>query len=266
MELGSTLIRSMSKKTSKHVKPINTEIKSKDTSPKIHQRSKIDFNLLIQERDDLTERQKVILETMLDKKTRCVFIDGIYGTGKTYCAVLAALKLLNAGRVDQILYIRNPIENSSTGKVGFLPGSISEKMSPYAAVMAEKLEEFISKNDIITLTKQDRIESMPLGFVRGRSWNCKAIIVDEASSMTYDDLVLLMTRCGEFTRIFLVGDSLNQNDIGSKSGFRQMFNIFDDMDSKENGVYTFELREESDIVRSGFLRFILKKMNVIKRS
>lgn len=246
------------------VKSTPTPSKTPDTSPQVYQRSKIDWTLNIRERNDLTERQKAILEAALHKDTRCVFIDGVWGSGKTFLAVLAALKMLNAGRVDQLLYIRNPIEATTTGKLGYLKGDQSDKMAPYCAPLHDKLDEMLAKPDIDRLVKDARVECIPLGFIRGRSWNCKAIIVDEASSMTWDDLLLLLSRCGEFTRIFFIGDSLNQNDVGSKAGFRHMFNTFDDMDSKENGIWTFELREATDIVRSRFLRYVMAKTGVIK--
>ena len=235
----------------------------KDKSPTVHQREKIKWELSIRERNDLTERQKVILETALHRDTRCVFIDGIWGSSKTFLSVLASLRLLNTGRVDQILYIRNPVEATTTGRIGYLKGDQSTKMEPYCAPMFDKLDEMLSRADIDRLQKDGRLECIPLGFTRGRSWNCKAIIVDEASSMTWDDLMLLLSRCGEFTRIFFIGDSLNQNDLGSKSGFRRMFQTFDDLDSKDHGVYTFELRETADIVRSSFLRFVMQKTRVI---
>ncbi len=235
-----------------------------DRSPKVPQRDKLDYPLSIRRRDDLTERQKTILATMMDRQTRCVFIDGIYGSGTTYLAVLAALQLLNTGRVDELIYLRNPIESSTSGKLGFIPGGLDEKMAPYAAPLWDKLDEFLPAGDIQRLEKEARVQAIPLGFVRGRSWNCKAIIVDEASSMTWDDLMLILTRCGEFTRIFLVGDSLNQNDLGAKAGFRRMFELFNDESSRQNGIHAFELRQKTDIVRSAFLRYVMEKVGLIQ--
>lgn len=236
-----------------------------DKSPKVHQRDKLSVPLSIRERDDLTERQKVILETMLHKDTRCVFIDGLWGTSKSYLSVLGALKLLDSKRCDGIVYCRNIVEASGTGEVGILPGTLEEKTAPYNAILYEKLNEFLPDEQIQYLQKDGRIECVPLSFVRGRSWNCKIIIVDEAASMTYDDILLLLSRCGPFTRIFLIGDSANQNDIGSKSGFRKMFETFDDLESKDNGVYTFELRAKEDVVRSGFVRFVMEKTGMLKK-
>ncbi len=236
-----------------------------DKSPRIYQESKLKWNLSIRERSDLTERQKVIIETMLDKKTRAVFIDGIYGSSKTFLSVLASLKLLGMGKIDKILYIRNPVESSSTGKLGFTPGEASEKFSVYTVPLIEKLEEMLPSNEITALQKENRIEGIPLGYVRGRNWNCKAVIVDEAACLSYEDIILLMTRCGEFTKIFFVGDATNQNDIGNKTGFRRVFDIFNDIESKEHGVFTFELKDSSDIVRSKFVRFLADKLGMIRR-
>ncbi len=235
-----------------------------DKSPKVFQKEKISYELHIRERDDLTEKQIEILKTSLNKETKAVWIDGVYGSGKTWLCVLASLKLLQQKKVDQIIYIRNPVESSTTGKLGFLKGELSEKMSPYASIVYDKLDELLPPNEIEALKNEERVEAIPLGFCRGKSWNCKAIIVDEASSMSADDLTLLLTRCGEFTKIFLVGDSHNQNDIGSKAGFRKLFDIFNDAESKSNGVFCYELHEKTDIVRSGFVRFVLEKLGVIK--
>lgn len=238
--------------------------KGVDKSPQIFQREKISYDLHIRERTDLTEKQVDILKAALDKDTRCLFLDGIYGSGKTWTAVLAALKLLGQKKVDQIIYIRNPVESSSTGKMGFLKGDLSEKLEPYASIVYDKLEELLPPAEIHALKEEGRVECIPLGFTRGKSWNCKAIIVDEASSLTYEDFVLLLTRCGEFTRIFFTGDSFHQSDIGAKTGFRKMFDKFNDEVSKENGVHCYELRDKADIVRSGFVRFVLEHLEIVK--
>lgn len=241
------------------------ETEKKDNSPNITQRPKINFSLNIKSRSDLTDKQKTILDASMDKATKCIFIDGLYGTSKSYMSVLASLNLLNLKKVDEIIFIRNPVESSTTGKIGFIPGSSEEKMAPYNAILFDKLEEMLSESDIQKLKKDNRINCYPVGFVRGRSWNCKAIIVDEASSMSWDDLFLILTRCGEFSKIFFIGDSVNQNDIGSKSGFKKMFNLFNDQESKNFGIHCFELKDYTDIVRSGLLRFVMEKAGLIKK-
>jgi phosphate starvation-inducible protein PhoH and related proteins len=237
----------------------------KDNSPVIFQKSKLKSPVLINVRHKLNEKQKVILQTAMDNKTKMVAIDGLWGTSKSWLAILASLQLLNEKKVDSIIYIRNPVESSSTGKVGFLPGGIEEKTGPYNAILFDKLDEFLDSGDIERLKKENRIECQPLGFVRGKSWNCKAIIVDEAASLTFDDLLLIASRCGERCKLFIIGDSINQNDIGNKSGYERFLSFFRDQESMENGVFVFDLKAKEDIVRSGFLRFVMEKTNVIKR-
>lgn len=234
-----------------------------DKSPKVFQREKLSQELHIRERDDLTEKQVEILKTSLAKDTRCVFLNGVFGSGKTWLAVLASLKLLNQKKVDQIIYIRNPVESSSTGKMGFLKGSMEEKLEPYASIVYDKLEELLPPQEIELLKQEGRVEAIPLGFCRGKSWNCKAIIVDEASCMSFEDTILLLTRCGEFTRIFFVGDQKNQADV-KNPGLEKMISKFDDEISRENGVFCYELYEKQDCVRSGFCRFVLEHLEIIK--
>lgn len=250
----------MAKKTSQV--PVE---KRKDTSPKIFQRDKINFEINIKERDDLTEKQKLILETALDRNTRCIFIDGLYGTGKTILAVLAGLKLLNQKKVSEIIYVRNPVEATTTGKIGFIKGDTDEKMAPYIGPLYDKLEELLSEADSKRLQNDNRVFGMPIGFVRGRSWNSRVIIVDEASSMSWDDLFLILSRCGEYTRIFFIGDSANQNDIGNKAGFKKMVDLFNDQESRDNGIFTFELKDYDDIKRSKLLQFVMVKAGLIKK-
>lgn len=234
-----------------------------DKSPKVFQREKLSQELHIRERDDMTEKQINILKTAMDKDTRCIFLNGVFGSGKTWLSVLASLKLLNQKKVDQIIYVRNPVESSSTGKMGYLKGSLEEKLEPYASIIYDKLEELLPPQEIELLKQENRVEAIPLGFCRGKSWNCKAVIVDEASCISYEDAILLISRCGEFTRIFFIGDEKNQADI-KNPGLEKMISKFNDEISRENGIFCYELYEKQDVVRSGFLRFVLEHLGIIK--
>ena len=235
----------------------------KDRSPYVWQRGGLDFKMNIREHYIWTAKQEVMLETMFYKNTRCVFIDGAWGTGKTTLAVFAALQMLNSGKCKGIKYIRNPIESSKSCTVGILPGSLEERLTPYMAPFWEKMDEFLCKGDIDKLEKDERIECNAVGMIRGTNWAAECCIVDEAVGLSWEDLLLVLSRAGNFTRVFVIGDSLNQNDLGHQSGFKRMFDLFSDQESKDNGVYTFELREEDDVLRSGFVKYIMKKCGVI---
>jgi phosphate starvation-inducible PhoH-like protein len=234
--------------------------KKKDTSPKVHQNEKIRESVRIDERS-LTPKQIELLNLLQNKKTKLVFISGPAGTSKTYTSILAGLNLLNQKRVSEIVYVRSIVE-SSDSKLGFLPGEMDEKMSPYIQPLIDKLEELVPKHDIDKLKKEERIHGFPINFLRGLSWNAKCIVADEAQNMSKKELTTLVTRVGEFSKLFICGDP-DQSDINGKSGFVPMMNIFDDEESRNNGIYVFKFDEE-DIVRSGLVKFILKKLkNVV---
>lgn len=235
----------------------HNEIEHKsDKSPIIPQRSKLSKNLTIYERD-LTEQQKKFLEISMDKSTRLMFVSGPAGSSKTYLAVYTALKLINEKRVSDLIYIRSAVE-SADSKIGFLPGEIGEKLAPYIQPLLDKLMELLPKNEIDLLQKEERISSVPVSFLRGLNWNAKVIIADEIQNMTQKELLTLITRTGEFSKMILLGDP-DQSDINGKSGFTKMMSLFDDQESKDNGIHTFRFTED-DVVRSALVKFIIKKI------
>lgn len=234
----------------------NGKQKDTDTSPIIPQRNKIKNLLSIQERE-LNEKQKKFLEVAMDKSTKLMFISGPAGSAKTYMSVYASLLLLNQHKVSDLIYIRSAVE-SSDSKLGFLPGEADEKMAPYLQPLLDKLTELLPKADTDWLLKEKRISAIPVGFLRGLNWNAKVIIADESQNLTFKELFTLITRTGEFSKVFICGDPA-QSDINGKSGFVNMMSNFEDDESKANGIHVFKLTEE-DIVRSGLVQFIIKKI------
>jgi phosphate starvation-inducible PhoH-like protein len=228
----------------------------KDISPIIPQRNKIKNLLSIYQRN-LNEKQKNFLEIAMDKNTKIVFVYGPAGTSKTYMAIYAALTLVNQRKVSDLIYIRSAVE-SSEAKLGFLPGEADEKMAPYLAPLTDKLVELLPKNDIDILKKENRISSIPVGFLRGLNWNARVIISDEAQNMTFKELFTLITRVGEFSKMFILGDP-EQSDLNGKTGFLKMISYFDDEESRANGIQVFRFTD-NDIVRSGLVQFIVKKV------
>jgi phosphate starvation-inducible PhoH-like protein len=228
----------------------------KDRSPIIPQRDKIKTQVKIRYLE-LNEKQKRFMELAMDKTTKIVFVAGPAGSAKTFMAVFAALTHINERRVSDLIYIRSAVE-SSEAKLGFLPGEADEKMAPYIQPLMDKLTELLPKGDIGVLIKEKRITAIPVGFLRGLNWNAKVIITDEAQNMTYKELFTLITRTGEFSKVFILGDP-DQSDINGRSGFLSMIAKFDDQESQENGIHVFRLTED-DIVRSGLVRFIIKKV------
>jgi len=235
---------------------INNQPQKKDKSPVVHQRGKVEHYLTIIQRE-LTEKQKKFIELALDKKVKLLLVSGPAGSTKTYLSVLASLMLINEKKVSDILYVRSIVESADV-KMGTLPGEADDKLSPYKRPLIDKLDELLPKEDIQFLIKDNRIEGLPIGYLRGLNWNAKAIVADEMQNCTKKELVTLMTRTGEFSKVFICGDP-QQSDINGRSGFQSIFNLFNDDESKEHGIYTFEFTED-DILRSALVKFIVQKI------
>lgn len=230
----------------------------KDNSPKVHQREKIKFELNIRERHDYTEKQKEIIKCGLDNKTKCIILDGVPGTSKTHLSVLTALKLLNEKKISDIVYIRSLIQ-SKDGETGFLSGDLQEKTYYYNYPLFQQLDELLPKNQTELINKDERIKTYPTSMLRGYNFHNSVIIFDEAQNAVWDSLLTVLERAGQFSKIFLIGDNIFQNDLGKKSGFSKLISIFSDKESEENGIRYFNLGSD-DIVRSPFVKFIIEKV------
>lgn len=228
-----------------------------DTSPKIYQRNKIDFELNINARNDFTERQKQFIDLILNKETKIVFVDGPAGTAKTFLSIYCALLLLNKKSISDILYIRS-IAESASKSLGSLPGDTNQKLDPFLMPFYDKLDELLPACQINALVKDSRVQGFPINYARGSSWNAKFIIADESQNFDHKELTTLVTRLGMFSKMIVAGDQF-QSDINGKSGFMKMFKTFDDQESRDMGIHCFTFTKE-DIVRSGVLKFIIEKI------
>lgn len=211
----------------------------------------------------LTEKQKQFLEIALDSKTNIIFCAGPAGTTKTYVAVYSALRYLSANIDLDLLYVRTVVE-SGERNLGSLPGDIDEKFNPYMAPLDDKLREMIKPSIIPELISKSRIQAMPINYLRGASWNNKIVVADEAQNFTFKELTTLVTRLGESSKLIICGDFL-QSDINGKTGFKTMFDLFDDPLSKRRGIHTFEFTKE-DIKRSKILKYIIGKIEEVNQS
>jgi phosphate starvation-inducible PhoH-like protein len=124
------------------------------------------------------------------------------------------------------------------------------------------LEEIVAPQDVAHLKTVGRISAVPINFLRGASWTNKIIVADESQNFSAKELITLITRIGEGSKIIICGDPM-QSDIGkAKSGFIPMLNAFNDQESKQQGIQTFMFSKE-DIVRSEILKFIVKKLEEV---
>jgi len=216
----------------------------------------MDYRFKVTRKYKLTVKQQEILGCILGDDSKIIIINGPAGTSKTYIAVYAALQQVLSDSVKSILYIRSATESCTRG-LGHLPGDVSEKFSPYLEPWIDKLSEFLTKDVIKMLGDDGVINAKPINYLRGADWKDKIVIVDEAQNVTKEELVTVMTRMGEGTKLILCGDSM-QSDIKS-TGFIEIKRAFDDNESKKMGVYAFEF-DENDVVRSKIVKFIIKKL------
>jgi len=247
----------MSKRKTRKEDDTEESVEKLDKSPFVYQRDKIKKELEIKQNYDLTENQLKLIDLILDKNTKIVFMNGPAGTSKTYVSILAGLMLLNKRSVSDILYIRS-IAESASKSLGSLPGEIGDKMAPFLQPLEDKLSEMLDKPDIDVLKKENRIAGMPVNYLRGTSFNAKYIVCDEAQSYTKKELVTVITRLGKYSKLILCADPL-QSDIHEKSGFMPLFDLFNDESSREQGIHCFSFTKD-DIVRSGVLKYILERI------
>ena len=208
----------------------------------------------------LTERQKQLVRLAMGDKNKIIFISGPAGSTKTYIAVYSALKELKGNDDLDLLYVRTVIESADKG-LGALPGDIDEKFNPYMAPLDDKLRELLPATTGVVneLIKKKRVQAMPINFLRGASWINKVVVADEAQNMTFKELTTLITRLGENSKLFICGDMM-QSDINGKTGFKQMFDTFNDGESRKHGIQCFSFGLE-DIKRSKILTYIIKKLS-----
>ena len=230
---------------------------------KIHQRDPIKpkDNFFIEELP-WTNKQKSFLEVALDKSTRLILCKGPAGSSKTLISVYAALNLLNQSKVSDILYMRSAVE-SSDARLGFLPGDADEKLHYYNLPFMDKLDELLSEETVKKLQKERRVSIHPVNFARGMSWNGKAILLDEAQNSSFREIVTVLTRIGKYSRCVITADPM-QTDLknGNRGGFEKIYHVFDNKESKEKGIHTFEFSEE-DIVRSELTKFIVSRLSKV---
>ena len=147
--------------------------------------------------------QKAAMDMVLDEKSAVKLITGTWGTGKTLILVTAALKAIEEGRFDKIVWIRNNVQVKDSDALGALPGSELEKMIPYVMPMADHCGGI---DGIERLIDRGTLEVIPLGFLRGRSIRNAVIISSEAENLTKEHIQLLMGRVDEGSNLWLDAD------------------------------------------------------------
>ena len=164
----------------------------------------------------------------IDKHT-VVFGIGPAGTGKTYLAVAKAVQALQAKQVNRIILTRPAVEAGE--RLGFLPGTLTEKIDPYLRPLYDALHDMVDPDSIPRLLTAGTIEIAPLAFMRGRTLNDAFVILDEALNTTSEQMKMFLTRLGFGSKAVVTGD-ITQVDLpnGTRSGLRVVQGVLDEVD------------------------------------
>jgi len=177
---------------------------------------------------------------------------GPAGTGKTYLAMAKAVSALQAKQVNRIILTRPAVEAGE--HLGFLPGTLNEKIDPYLRPLFDALHDMIDIETIPRMMQSGIIEVAPLAYMRGRTLNDAFIILDEAQNTTPEQMKMFLTRLGFGSKMVITGD-VTQIDLpnGQHSGLRVVRDILKDIDD----IAFLELTAE-DVVRHRLIGDIVK--------
>lgn len=182
----------------------------------------------------LSNRGRTIRAKTLNQKKYVDAIDnhtivfglGPAGTGKTYLAVAKAVQALQAKRVNRIVLTRPAVEAGE--RLGFLPGTLSEKIDPYLRPLYDALHDMIEPEKIPRLITSGTIEVAPLAYMRGRTLNDAFIILDEAQNTTAEQMKMFLTRLGFGSKVVITGDTTQVDlPLGTRSGLKVVQEILE---------------------------------------
>ena len=166
--------------------------------------------------------QKMYLQKLQDEDKSIVLAIGPAGTGKTMLAVQNGIKLFQEGIVDKIIVTRPAV--SVDEDLGFLPGTLNEKMAPWTRPIFDVFAEYYKQTDIAKMLEEGTIEISPLAYMRGRTFKNAYIIADECQNTTVNQMKMLLTRLGEGSRMVVTGD-LAQADRLNDNGLINFCNL-----------------------------------------
>ena len=196
-----------------------------------------------------TEGQQQYLAA-IDENTVVMGI-GPAGTGKTYLAVAKAVEALYAKKVGRIVLTRPVVEAGE--RLGFLPGTLSEKIDPYLRPLFDALQEMLGAENTAKLVETGVIELAPLAYMRGRTLSDAFVILDEAQNTTVEQMKMFLTRLGANSKMVVTGDITQVDLPGGKSGLIHAVGILDSVEDLAISELT-----SADVVRHDMVARIVE--------
>ena len=195
--------------------------------------------------------QKKLLNYLKNPSYRIIIASGPAGTGKTLFSVEEGLRNFIAGNVEKIVFTRPSV--SVDEKIGFLPGSLEDKMAPWIRPIFDIIHNYISPKNLEKLIDDKIFEICPLGFMRGRTFKNCWIVADEMQNSTISQMKMLLTRVGENSKLVITGD-LEQNDLFVKNGLHDFLDRI--RGRRSNSINSVEF-DDKDIEREEVVKEVL---------
>ena len=202
-----------------------------------------------------SENQKTYVDYLVNEDIQLIVGLGPAGCGKTMFACHAAVDSLVKGIYDKIIVTRPLV--SADEELGFLPGSLSQKMDPWVRPIFDILSEYYTSSQIKDMMTDGTIEISPLAYMRGRTFKRSFIIADEMQNSTPNQMLMMMTRIGDGSKLAVTGD-LMQSDLknGVINGLEDFIRKYKNQDIRDGPIRYIEMRTE-DVQRSEVVSRIL---------
>jgi phosphate starvation-inducible PhoH-like protein len=196
--------------------------------------------------------QEQYVSTLRNKEKKIIVVTGPAGTGKTLFATEHGIRNFLLGVYDKLIFTRPSV--SVDEELGFLPGTLEEKMAPWVRPIYDVLYNFISPKEVQYLMEEKIIEIAPLGYMRGRTFKNSWIVADEMQNSTISQMKMLLTRLGENSRLVITGD-LEQFDRNHElNGLDDFLNKF--KGKRSSSISSFEF-SRNDIQREEVVKEVL---------
>jgi phosphate starvation-inducible PhoH-like protein len=202
--------------------------------------------------------QEMYCKMLKTKNKKIVFANGPAGTGKTLFATEFGVRYFLTNTYEKLIFTRPSV--SVDEELGFLPGTLEEKMAPWVRPIYDVLYNFLSPKEVVQLMEEKIIEIAPLGYMRGRTFKNAWIVADEMQNSTISQMKMLLTRLGENSRLVVTGDLQQFDRAFEQNGLDDFLRKFyakrDATETKSESIVAFEF-DKSDIQREEVVKEVL---------